>query len=119
MGWLSGVIVSHNIEIINKVKKSNSLLRRYVPSGRLSGPTENPFFLFFFTGGSVALPSGCFSVSRDRLVDMMNGNVYAIVLVDVLVVMEGNFRDDLRSFFPKAVRREVAISGGTNSSSSN
>lgn len=101
MGWLSGVIVSHNIEIINKVKKSNSLLRRYVPSGRLSGPTENPFFLFFFTGGSVALPSGCFSVSRDRLVDMMNGNVYAIVLVDVLVVWREIFEMISGLFFPR------------------
>ena len=74
-----------------------------MPSGRLSGPTENPFFLFFFTGGSVALPSGCFSTSRNRLVDMVKGNVMRLCF-GCSGCMEGNFRDDLRSFFPKAVR---------------
>lgn len=49
----------------------------------------------------MALPSGCFSVSRDRLVDMMNGNVYAIVLVDVLVVWREIFEMISGLFFPR------------------
>lgn len=52
-----------------------SPLRRYVPSGRLSGATEKPFFLLFLAAGSVVAESrGRSSVSRERLADIMKVN---------------------------------------------
>jgi hypothetical protein len=45
-------------------------LRRYVPSGRFSGPTVNPF-LRLWVSGAVVFASTASPVSRERFVDML------------------------------------------------
>ena len=102
MSWLSRVIVSHSIEIISKQCKIIKLTFASICAIReVIGTDGEPLLLVLFHRGFCRIALWVFlSVSRS-FGGHDQGECYAIVLVDVLVVWREIFEMISGLFFPR------------------